>query len=164
MLLKTVLLVMGGLAVLVGVVLAVGAMLPREHRTSGVATLTAPPERVAALVGDPASYGRWRKGVTVSDVRTQGDVVLWRETSGGDIVDYALSEEVAGRRWRSTILTQGMAYGGYWLIEVEPEAAGSRVTVTEHGFVDNLAFRALGRFVFGFDSTLKAWLRELAAA
>ena len=164
MVLKIVLGLVGLLALLIGGVLAAGALLPREHLATGEALIDAPPEVVAARIADPAGYSAWRKGVIVDQVRREGERVLWRETSQGDKVDYALDVEEPGRRWRTTILTRGLPYGGYWLIELTPEGTGARMRVSEHGFVDNLAFRALGRFVFGFDSSLKTWLADLASA
>lgn len=164
MILKIVLGLVGLAVLLVGGVLLTGALLPREHVATGEALVADPPEVVAARIADPAGYAAWRKGVVVDQVRREGGRVLWRETSQGDKIDYALEVEAPGRRWRTTILTQGLPYGGYWLIELTPEGAGSRVRVSEHGFVDNLAFRALGRFVFGFDSSLKTWLSDLSAA
>lgn len=164
MILKIVLGLVGLLVVLVGGVLITGALLPREHVATGEALIAEAPDVVAARIVDPAGYPAWRKGVITDQVRREGERVLWREISQGDKVDYALDVEEPGRRWRTTILTKGMPYGGYWLIELTPEGAGSRVRVSEHGFVDNLAFRALGRFVFGFDSSLKTWLADLASA
>ena len=150
-------------ATVVVAVLVTGALLPREHTARGGRTLTMTADRVGSLIGDPRTYATWRKDVTIGDVRPVADGVHWRETSHGDAIDYVLTRE-GPLRWRSTILSEGLPYGGYWIIEVTPNGDGSAVRITEHGFVDNLAFRALGRFVFGFDSSLKAYLRDLEAA
>ncbi len=151
------------LVLAVGGVAALGLTAPRDHVATGEAVIGKPPEAVAALIRDPSGYPAWRRGVVVSDVRREGGVAYWRESSHGDAVDYRLDEEADGARFRSTILTRG-AWGGYWTIDLTPEGAGTRVRITEHGFVDNLIFRGLGRFAYRYDTTLKAYLAALASA
>lgn len=163
MTLKIIAWAVAALCVLVVAVLVTGALLPREHIVTGVRALAMSADEAARLIGDPKGYSAWRKGVTIGDVRPAPDGVHWRETSHGRAVDYVLTRE-GPSRWRSTILTEGLPYGGYWIIEVAPDGTGSTVRITEHGFVDNLAFRALGRFVFGLDASLKAYLGDLEAA
>lgn len=152
------------LALLVAGVVVLGLISPREHVAVAETVVARPPRAVAASIRDVAAYPGWRRGVAVSDLRRDGADWLWRETADGDTVDYRLAEEAPETRFRSTILTAGLPWGGYWLIELSPDGAGTRVRITEHGHVDNLVFRALARFVFGYDASPKRYLRDLAAA
>jgi len=151
-------------AAVVAVVVVLGAISPRDHVATGEAIVDKPIETTAALVRDVGGYPRWRESVAVTDVRPDAEGVLYRETSGGDAVDYRLAETTPGERFQNTILSKDLPWGGYWVIELEPAGTGTRVRVTEHGHVDNLVFRALSRFVFRHDSSLKAYLKALAAA
>ncbi|ATQ41392.1 SRPBCC family protein [Caulobacter mirabilis] len=151
------------LALVAGGVALLGLTAPRDHVATGEAVIGKPPAAVAGLIRDPSGYSVWRKGVAVSDIRREGGAVFWRETSHGDAVDYRLEEEIADAGFRSTILTKG-PWGGYWIITLTPEGAGTRVRITERGFVDNLIFRGLGRFAYRYDASLKAYLAALASA
>jgi hypothetical protein len=56
----------------------------------------------------------------------------------------------------------GAAFGGSWTYEIVPVPDGSRVTLTERGWIANRVFRSLARFVFGYYRTLESCLRALA--
>ena len=51
-----------------------------------------------------------------------------------------------------------LAFGVTWRYEVAPAANGSTLTITEDGEIYNLLFRVMARFVFGYESTLVAYL------
>jgi hypothetical protein len=57
------LLVLGTLVVVVLVVIAVGAALPRAHVASRAITVPVPPERVWEALTDVAAFPRWRGDV-----------------------------------------------------------------------------------------------------
>jgi len=45
--------------------------------------------------------------------------------------------------------------------ELRPDGAGTLLTITERGFVKNVIFRALARYVFTHHRTLEQYLRTL---
>jgi hypothetical protein len=47
-------------------------------------------------------------------------------------------------------------------VELLPPRNGGRVRITERGFVKNVIFRFVARFVFGYTSTMEGYLRDLA--
>jgi uncharacterized protein YndB with AHSA1/START domain len=55
------------------------------------------------------------------------------------------------------------AFGGTWTYELAPAAdgRGTTVAVTEHGYVNNALFRAMSRFIFGYNATVNGYLRAL---
>jgi uncharacterized protein YndB with AHSA1/START domain len=55
----------------------------------------------------------------------------------------------------------GAAFGGRWTYEIAPADSGSRVSVTEHGWIANPIFRFMSRVVFGYYGTLDRYLKNL---
>ena len=124
------------LVAIVGVIALVGYFLPVGHEASRSAEFNAPPERVFALMADPASYKAWWAGAEV-----QSEVV--ERVPPSKVVTRVIGE------------TQ---FGGTWTIDIAPTQTGSRMTITERGEVYNPIFRTLSRFVFGHTSTMESCL------
>jgi len=122
---------------LVGVIAAIGLLLPVAHQASRSAEFKRPPAEVFALVSDLPNYSTW-----------------WP----GNSVQVAVVESVAPSRFVTRIVGE-TAFGGTWTIEIAPTPGGSHVTVTEHGEVYNVIFRALAKFVFGHAATMEDFLR-----
>jgi len=55
-----------------------------------------------------------------------------------------------------------LPFGGGWTTRVEPADGGSKVSITEDGFVKTPLFRVMARFVFGYHKTMNGYLRSLA--
>lgn len=70
-------------------------------------------------------------------------------------------EDDPPRRLVGRIVDTGAPFGGSWTYQVTPVDGGSRVSVTEDGWVSNPIFRFMARFVFGYHSTLDSYLRAL---
>jgi hypothetical protein len=54
-----------------------------------------------------------------------------------------------------------LPYGGTWTWEIEETPEGSAVRITENGEIYNPLFRFAARYVFGYSSTMEAYLRAL---
>ncbi|HZD05714.1 MAG TPA: hypothetical protein VE173_12380, partial [Longimicrobiales bacterium] len=61
------------------------------------------------------------------------------------------------------IADEGLPFGGTWTYVLEPDAGGTRVTLTEDGEIYNPFFRFMARFVFGYDGTMRSYLDGLEA-
>jgi hypothetical protein len=57
-----------------------------------------------------------------------------------------------------TRIVDETAFGGTWTMEITPTPSGSRLTITERGEIYNPVFRALARFVFGYEGTIASCL------
>ena len=136
--LKLILIVAGVFAAIVLVVAIVGWLLPRDHMASRSATFHARPEVVFPLIAS-------------LEIGKQDDVPI------------ALVEQHAPDRVVTRIADPNLPFGGTWTFELTPEAAGTRVTITERGYVTNPIFRAISRFVIGHEASMASYLRELAA-
>jgi uncharacterized protein YndB with AHSA1/START domain len=124
------------LVAIVGVIAVVGYFLPVGHEASRSAELSAPPERVFALISDLENYRSW-----------------WPEAE----VKVAVVERVPPTRFVTRIVDE-TAFGGTWTMEITPTPSGSRLTITERGEIYNPVFRALARFVFGYEGTIASCL------
>ena len=120
----------------VGVIALIGYFLPVSHEASRSAEFKAPPERVFALLSDPASYKTWWDGAEVKS----------------EVVESVPPSKIVTRVVGET------QFGGTWTIDIAPAPAGSRVTITERGEIYNVVFRTLSKFVFGYTSTMESCL------
>ncbi len=70
---------------------------------------------------------------------------------------------MAPARLVTRIADERLPYGGTWTYEVEEDAGGSRVTITEDGEIYNPIFRVVSRFFLGYHATQRSYLRALGA-
>jgi hypothetical protein len=54
-------------------------------------------------------------------------------------------------------------FGGTWTYEVTPADGGTKLTVTERGYINNALFRFMSRFIFGYHSTQDGYLKAMGA-
>jgi hypothetical protein len=74
-----------------------------------------------------------------------------------------LTESEPPTRPVTTILSEGMPFGGRWIFEVEPATAGATVTITEEGEVYSPVFRFVSRYLMGHHATASLFLTDLGA-
>ena len=158
------LLVVGGLAVLVGVIAAIGAMLPRGHVATRSASYRQTPEAVFRTISDFAGAAAWRRDLErVELLESATGLPRFREHGRhGAITMEVLASEPA-RRLVVRIADASLPFGGRWIYELEPSAEGTRLTITEEGEVYNPIFRFMARYVFGHTATLEEYLRALGS-
>jgi uncharacterized protein YndB with AHSA1/START domain len=144
----------------------VGLGLSRSHRLTRTAVLARPPAEVWRRVGDLRAYPAWVPRVEKME-RLAGPPgrVLWRETNVFGRVTWEEVERVPGRRLALRIADERAPYGGTWTYAVAPApGGGTRVTVTEDGWVSNPFFRFLARYVIGYGESVDLYLRALTDA
>jgi hypothetical protein len=133
---KWVLIVVGGLAALVGLMALIGAFVSRDHRATSSILLRQPPDTV------------WK--------------ALQEIGAGGFDVPIIVVESSAPRRLVTQIDPKAKEpFGGTWTFELTPEASGTRVTVTEAGWISNTIFRFLARSLFGYYGSMDKYLKAL---
>ena len=121
--------------VIVGVVAAIGATLPREHTASRTAQFPRPPQDVWACITDATS----NSPVPVDVLESRPPHLLVTRVKE----------------------TEKM-FGGTWTIAIAPAAGGSTVTITEEGWVANPIFRFISRFVIGHHATMDSLLKAVS--
>jgi uncharacterized protein YndB with AHSA1/START domain len=151
--------VLGVIAVLIAAAMLIGWLLPETHRASRQATFQASPETVWTLITNVEGFPSWRSDVTtVQRLPDRDGRPVWIEEGSNGRITLAVERSEAPRLLVTRIADPDLAFGGTWTYEISPAAGGSTLTITEHGVIYNPFFRVMARFVFGYESTLAAYL------
>jgi hypothetical protein len=131
------LIAVAALAALVVIVAAIGWSLPRDHVASRSATFRARPDVVFPLIASLEIGKRADVPIAIVDERPPVHLV-------------------------TRIADPNLPFGGTWTFALAPVDGGTRLTITERGYVTNPIFRFVSRVVLGHEATMAAYLRELA--
>jgi uncharacterized protein YndB with AHSA1/START domain len=155
--------IVGGVVVGIPAALAlVGAFVPRDHVARVSLALKSSPDRVWALISDFAGTPRWRKDVSKVDLVASAGPVRFVEHSKQGKVPFEVVSQDPGHRQVVRIIDDDQPFGGTWTWELTPANGGTRLMITEAGFVKNPIFRAVGLVFFSPTATMEAYLRGLA--
>jgi hypothetical protein len=130
--------IVGSLVGLVVLLNLIGLLLPRNHLAARRATFAQPPNRVWAALIELADH-----------------------VAARDKLPIELERDEAPRLRVSRIIDDKLPFGGRWYYELEPLDAGTRVTITEAGFVKLPMFRIFT--TLAPNATKTKFLRELGA-
>src|SRR3954471_16953011 len=126
--------IVGGLVVLVVAIVAIGSMLPRNHKAS----------RTLRVKRSPAEV--WP--------------VLMQATAASSVPVDVL-ESQPPHRLVTRVTEKEKNFGGTWTIVIAAVPEGADLTITEDGWVANPIFRFVSRFVIGHHSTMDAMLKKV---
>lgn len=160
---KWVLIVVGSLAALVALMAIIGALLPRDHVAGASITVRQTPDSVWKVIRDLGGAPRWWAEMK-SSVRSadKDGHERWEQDVGGFKMALLVESEEPPRRLVTRIDSPpGASFGGAWTYEIAPTPEGSRVTVTERGWIANPIFRFMSRFMFGYYGSVEKYLRAL---
>jgi uncharacterized protein YndB with AHSA1/START domain len=159
---KWVLTVLGVILGLVAIALVAGVLLPREHRASRSAVFHQPPDTVWAAIRDfGALPGWWSEMTRVERLPDSAGQEVWRQEMSGFPMSLAVAEDEPPRHLVTRVLApEGAPFGGQWTYELVPVTEGTRLTVTEEGWIGNPLFRVMA-YTMGLDATIKQYLRAL---
>lgn len=151
-------------APLVLALLGVGAglFLPREHRVSRVLHLKTAPDKVWALLTDHAKDPTWRAGLaeTVRLADREGHPVWEDRGLKGQRIAYMTLESLPPTKLVRRTVDQAR-FGGTWTYDLSPEGTGTRLRITEEGWV-GVPFRVLAKVVIGEAAILELYETDLA--
>ena len=154
-----------GIAVLAGIVVlvaAIGALLPKAHVASRQARVNATPETVWKLITDVDGFPSWRGDVKrIERLADRGGRAVWVEETSSGRITLAVDRTEPPRLLVLRIADPDLPFGGTWTYELQPEAQGTVLTITENGEVYNPIFRFMARFVFGHEATIAGYLDAL---
>ena len=160
---KWVLIVIGGLAGLVGLMALIGAFVSRDHRATSTISLRHSPDSVWKVVRDLGGVTAWFPAMQQSERLPDRDgQEVWHQKMSGFDVPIIVVESSPPRKLVTQIdPTAGGAFGGTWTYEVVPDSTGTRISVTEAGWISNPVFRFMSRFLFGYYGSLDKYLTAL---
>jgi hypothetical protein len=158
---KWILIAVGTLAGIIIIMAIIGATVPRDHVASTTALIPAPRPAVWRTVVDVASAPQWRDVKRVEVLSASGQPLRWREVTGFGTITFEQQEGISPEKFVARIADKDQGFGGTWTYEMEPEGTGTRVKITERGFVSNPIFRFMSRYVFGYYRTQESYLKAL---
>jgi hypothetical protein len=157
---KWVWLIGGGMVVLVALVAAIGAMLPRAHHATRKARFQQPPPAIYGVLIGPPDWRRDLKAwgpLPAKDGRMQ----WWEQDSHGQKIAFELVESQPPVRRVVRIAERGLPWSGTWTFEILPAGDGAEVRISEDGEIYNVIFRFMARFFFGYTASIEGYLRDL---
>ncbi len=161
---KWVILILGGLAVLVAVIWAIGASLPKEHVATRKARFAQAPETIWAAITEVDAFTTWRKDVkSVKRLPAENGKPGWVETMDMGEIPLRVEEFTPPSRLVTRIADPNLPFGGTWTFEIEPAEGGAILRITEAGEVRPAMFRFMARYIFGHTATMEAYLKHLGA-
>ena len=159
---KWILLMVAVVVVLAGLAALIGAMLPVRHHGTRKARYRVSPEALYAVLAGPPD---WRTGVknfgTLPD--EDGRKRWWEQDSHGQKVTFEMVEDAPPRRLAVRIADRGLPFGGTWTFDIAPADGGSELRISEDGEIYNVMFRFMARFIFGYHGSIETYLRDLGA-
>lgn len=140
-----------------------GALVSRDHRATSTVTLQQPPDTVWTVVRDLGGIPAWWPEITRSERLPDRDGrEAWQQKMSGFDVPLVILDSDPPRRLVTKIdAGEGAAFGGTWTYELAPADSGTRISITEAGWVSNPIFRFMSRFIFGYYGSLDGYLKAL---
>jgi uncharacterized protein YndB with AHSA1/START domain len=131
------------LIVLFGAVFGIGAMRPTNHTVTRYVEFSKPPEQVWALMVDRLNQPSWRLDVTkVESTASPSGKPRWKETmSDGMVVTMEERSLEPVSKLVVDIADPDLPFGGTWTYQLTPSPKGSRLQITEDGYVKPPLFR-----------------------
>ena len=158
--------VLTSLIVLAGLVLfLIGRGQPERHTASRTFTVSQPCNVVWMALTDYASMPQWWPSVKSIRMETKpnGEVITWNKDSHGREIGFRTKEEKAPAKLVREIVGDDQLFGGTWTYELAEDKGGTRVTLTEDGFIKPPLFRAIARYFIGLDATMKDFEKHFTA-
>lgn len=151
----------GGLVGLLSLIVLAGLLLPKEHTATATTALKASAAEVWRLLTDYPGQAAWRGLKSMERIGGSEEQPVWRETyRNGMALPLQTIESSPPRRLVRQVADPKLPFGGKWIYELQEQAEGCRLTITEMGEVRNPAFRVVSRFMDP-SATLREFLQAL---
>ena len=159
---KILLVILGVLVATLVIIIAVGALLPKEHVVSRSARYRQTPEAIWQTINDYRSFPVWRTDVVkVEPIAGSEGRTAWKEFSRNGAIPFEIVESQAPSKLVTRIADPNLPFGGTWTYQIVPAEGGCVLTITEHGEVYNPVFRFISTFFIGHTATANQYLVAL---
>lgn len=160
----TVLLFVGMLAVPFGGLYLYGWASAPEYQVTVAGTMPVAPAELHRTLSDPDKQGDWRPGVTQVQHADpiEGDPVVVI-TRGSTELALRRNESLAPSKVVWTVVpSKKHVFQGEWVYALAPDGeGGTRITVTETGFIDDPFSRAVTEILIGYEGFSQGTLSAL---
>jgi uncharacterized protein YndB with AHSA1/START domain len=144
-----------------------GSQMPREHRSVVIATFKASRATVWTAITDYAAMPSWWPAV--KSVRVEklpdGTELTWNKDSHGQEIPFRTGESRVNEKLVRVIAVEKaekIPFGGTWTFELaDAPGGGTRLMLTEDGFINPAIFRAVAKWFIGLDATQKDFVANL---
>ena len=133
-------------------------MKPAHHVASSSIVVPRDAASIYKVIRDVANAPSWRPDVKKVEVLA---AAKFREHGKNGVVTYDIETDEPPRRLVTRIADTNLGYGGSWTYELADVPEGTRVTITENGFVTNVFFRVMMRLFFKPTSSIERYLAAL---
>jgi hypothetical protein len=150
----------------VGVMFAMGAMLPREHVASASVAVPVPQTRVWQLIEDVDKQPSWRTGLlSVEPMASQDGHRCWNEIQKHMRMPMCEEVTVAPSTRVVRIADPSLPFGGTWTYELQPIGAGAtRLEITENGTTEPALYRFIDHYIYHEDTMIKQYEDDVQKA
>jgi hypothetical protein len=155
--------IIGGIGSVITLVSLIGWRLPKAHTAMAVARVPLPPEALYTLLSDVSQYQSWRTELTeLHRLPDRNGRPAWIEETRRGRIPFYFERMERPALLVTRIADPSLPFGGTWTYQISgaPDG-GSDLTITENGEVYNPIFRFMARFVFGYRTTLDAFVGNL---
>lgn len=154
----------GSLLVLIGSVFVLGTLLPRDHVAVASTTVPKPAEEVWNLIRRPGDAPSWRPSIKkIEPIEGPADApTAWIEHSSSGKLKFNVVRDDPPRLLETRIDDSGLPFGGSWTFELTPDGAGTKVRITERGFIKLPPFRVIAKFFMGYHGSIRTYLTDLS--
>jgi len=153
---------LGLVIVFLVLVWVLGGRLPQAHRAVVSARYTQSPAQVWATITNMLMAPNWRSGVRqIERLPDRDGRHVWVEVGRRRRLPLEFEVVEPERHLISHIHGEHLPFGGSWTYELEPDADGCRLTLTEQGEIYSPALRFFAHHVFGYDANMRRYLEDL---
>jgi uncharacterized protein YndB with AHSA1/START domain len=154
-----------GLVGLFAAMFAVGLALPLKHSASRSTRFACPPQVAFDAISDWKRFPEWRSGVKSVEERLHSASISsgWIENTSHGRIPLEVIELDSQHRLVTRIADPNLPFGGTWTWTIKSldDGRSCEMTIREDGETRNAMFRFMARFIFGYNSTMDAYLKDL---
>ena len=153
---------LAGVMAAILIVLVWGSRLPREHTATVRARFRETPEVLWKAITDLEAAPSWRSDLERAErLPDQDGNPVWLEVGKHGSMKMVWDVMVEPHRLVTRIADDKAPFGGSWTFVLQPTSGGCTVIITEKGEIKPALFRFIGRYVMGYDRTMKRYLLDL---
>lgn len=158
---RAALIVLAALVAIVGLATVIGVLMPRDHVVASEILLPETPDTVWEVVRHPETLvGTWPELTRASRSLDAAGRVIWEQEVDGFTMRSLVTEPGPWRLISTILPDEDAVFGGHWDYRVIGQSGGTRVRITEAGWVGNPLFRFL-MAVMGPHQSLDGYLTAL---